>query len=140
MTAYEKPLPVIDHDSRPYWEGARAQELRAQRCTHCGRLRWPPVGVCPQCHQWDHAWERLSDTGTVTSFVTVHRPGALGFADEIPYVIAKITIDDTDGNVTLTSNIIGCGVEAVKVGVPVRVVFKQATPEITIPLFEPIAP
>ena len=36
-------------------------------------------------------------------------------------MIAKITIDGTDGNVTITSNIIGCAVETVRVGLPVRV-------------------
>src|SRR4051812_25961562 len=108
MNEYEKPLPVADEDSRPYWEGANAHELRAQRCSDCGRLRWPPAGICPNCHRWDHTWEKLSNQGTVMSFVIVHRSSAEGFAKDVPYIIAKVTIDDTDGNVTITSNIVDC--------------------------------
>ena len=34
--ATEKPIPAPTHETRPYWEGCKAHELRIQRCGECG--------------------------------------------------------------------------------------------------------
>ncbi len=133
-----KPLPAIDADGRPFWEACRRHELRAQCCAGCGRFRWPPRGACPSCHSWAHEWVRLDGTGTVASFVAVHRaPPA--FAADAPYVVAYVELDGTGGEVKLLSNVIGCGWQAVRVGLRVRVVFEDVDDEISLPKFEPIA-
>jgi hypothetical protein len=38
----------------------------------------------------------------------------------------------------MISNIVGCGVEDVKLGMKVTVAFEQASPEIWLPKFKPI--
>ncbi len=139
MTEYTKPLPAPDSDTKPFWDACKEHELRAQRCTACGRFRWPPQGVCPSCYSWDFEWAKLSETGTVCSFVVVHYVSVPAFADDIPYVIAQITIDGTQNQVILTSNVVECPWETVKVGMAVRAVYDDATPEYTLVKFRPIA-
>jgi|SRR5581483_9769316 len=137
MRELAKPAPVPDADTRPFWEACRAGELRAQRCTHCGRFRWPPQGFCPGCYAWEHTWERLAGRGTVTSFSVVHHSAVPSFKDDLPYVVALITLDGTDDRVTLTSNVVDCPWEEVRVGMPVEVVFRAIAAEATLPQFRP---
>ncbi len=133
---YKKPIPVPDLDTKGFWDGCKAHELRAQRCS-CGVLRWPPQGICPICYSWDYAWVKLPETGTVVSLVVVHHE-TTAFTDDLPYVVANILIDGTDGKVRLLSNVVGVPVEDVTVGLPVRVFFDDVTDEISLPKFRPI--
>jgi hypothetical protein len=138
MSPPAKPLPVADPDTAPYWEGANAHELRAQQCAHCGRFRWPPSGVCPSCQSWQSRWVKLPGTGVVNSFVVVHQPfGA--FASEIPYAMARIALDDTDGRVVVSSNVTDCPWQDIRVGMRVTVFFDDVTENVTLPKFRPLA-
>ena len=135
--AYDKPLPAPDAATLPFWEACKQHELRAQRCKACGRFRFPPQGVCPSCYSWDYEWAKLSETGRVVSFVVVHYVSVPAFAEDVPYPIANVAIDGTDDHVQFTSNLLGVPWEDVKVGMPVRVVFEDVTPECTLPKFRP---
>ena len=55
--------------------------------------------------------------------------------DPYPYVVAVVAIDEDPG-VRLTTNVVGCPPDEVRVGLPVRVVFEQQG-EVWFPLFEP---
>ena len=134
---YAKPLPAPDLDTRPFWDACREHELRAQRCPACGTFRWPPQGVCPSCYAWNNEWVKLQDTGKVISFVIVHYVSVPAFAPDVPYAIAHIEIDGTDGKVELTSNVVDVPLDDIKVGMPVRVFFEDVTPEYTLPKFRP---
>ena len=134
----ERPLPQPDRDTQPFWDACRKHELRAQRCSACGRFRWPPQGLCPHCHAWNDDWQVLADTGKVLSFVVAHYVAVQAFAADVPYVIAHITIDDTEDEVVLVSNVVGCDWQQVHVGMPVRVFFDDVTPDCTLPKFRPV--
>jgi uncharacterized OB-fold protein len=137
MADCRKPLPIADSDSKPYWDAAKAHELRAQQCASCGAFRWPPRGVCPSCHSWQFRWVELPGTGTIASYIVAIHPVA-AFASDVPYVIGRITLDGTDRLVTITSNVVDCPWEQVKVGMRVRVFFDDVTPDVTLPKFKPI--
>ncbi len=137
MNAYAKPLPKTDVDSQPFWDACKQRELRAQRCGDCQRFRWPPQGFCPECYSWEYEWSRLPQTGKVVTFVVVHYAAVAAFQPDLPYVVAHIAVDDADGRVQLISNIIGCPWEDVKVGMAVKAVFEDVSPEVTLAKFEP---
>jgi len=137
VTEYAKPLPLADPDTETYWEGTKAHELRAQKCSGCGKLRWPPQGFCPHCYSWQSSWVKLSQTGAIESYVVVHQATAQSFAGDVPYAVAHVVIDGTDGAVVLTSNVIELPWEEVKVGMKVEAVFDDVTPEVTLPRFRP---
>jgi hypothetical protein len=137
MVEYTKPLPTPDRETEPFWQACAAHELRAQRCTQCGKFRWPPSPLCPHCRSWDFEWAQIEPMGRVHSFVVVYYSASPVFAAEIPYVVAHITMDGTDGAVRLISNIVDCPSEKVWVGMPVSVVFDDVTPEVSLPKFRP---
>lgn len=126
----ERPMPVEDADSRPFWEGCRAHVLQAQRCRDCQTFRWPPRGLCPHCWSWSFEWQVLPGTGTVASYVVVHQATPT-FADMAPYTIARIALDGTDDGVLLTSNLENADP---RVGMRVQVVFDDAG----LPRFRPL--
>ncbi len=54
----------------------------------------------------------------------------------VPYVVATVKLAEGPH---LMTNIIGCAPDAVRIGMPVRVVFRKMSDEITLPMFEPVA-
>ena len=138
MAPYAKPLPVADRDTQPFWEFCKQHELRAQRCTACGAFRWPPRSFCPKCCSAECEWVRLSGRGSVYSFSVVHHAVVQAFADDVPYVVALVTLDGASDQAPLLSNIVDCPWDVVRVGMPVQVVFDDVTPEVTLLKFEPL--
>ena len=138
MAEYAKPLPIPDTETQPFWDACARHELRAPRCTSCGRFRWPPSPLCPHCRSWDFEWAKLEGTGRVYSFVIVHYSPVPAFAEEMPYAVAQVELDGSDGAVRLTTNILDCPPDKVSVGMRVAVAFEDVTPEITLAKFRPI--
>ncbi|HEX6513624.1 MAG TPA: Zn-ribbon domain-containing OB-fold protein [Chloroflexota bacterium] len=132
-----KSLPVPDMDTQPFWDACKARELRVQRCAGCGRFRWPPRAFCPRCFSWDAEWARLSGRGTVYSYTVVHHVTSPAFKEDVPYVVALVTLEGTDGAVQLIGNVIGCPWEHVQAGMPVEVMFEDVSPDVTLPQFRP---
>ena len=134
MFVIDKPLPAVTEDGAPYWEGCRLGELRAQRCTTCGHVRWPPSALCPRCLADGTEWRALSGRATVYSFIVVHRPQHPAFFADAPYNVAIVELDE---GVRLHTTIVDCPHEAIEVGMPVEVVFERVNDEVTLPRFRP---
>jgi uncharacterized OB-fold protein len=136
MNADARPVPVADADSAPFWDGCRAGELRLQQCADCGAHRYPPASLCPACGGGETRWAALSGRGTVFSWIVVVHPSPRAvYADEVPYVVALIDLEE---GVHMASNIVGCAPEDVTAGMPVEVVFEKVSEEITLPKFRPV--
>jgi len=134
MASYHKPLPLINEETRPYWEYCRKHELRMQQCKQCGYIRFPVSVICPACHSMEAEWAKLSGKGTVYSFTIYRVPYHPAFKDDIPYVVAIIQLEEGP---RMESNIIGCKVEEVRMEMPVVVAFDDVTGEVTLPKFRP---
>ncbi len=134
MASYMKPLPLINEETKPYWEYCRKHELRMQKCLQCGHIRFPISVICPKCHSMEAEWAKLSGKGTIYSFTIYRVPYHPAFKDDIPYVVAIIQLDEGP---RLESNIIGCRVEDVRIEMPVEVAFDDVTSEVTLPKFRP---
>ena len=132
---YRKPLPNVDEESRGYWEALARHELYVQRCRGCATMRFYPRAVCPACLSSDTEWLRASGRGTVYTFTVTHQNQAPGFRDELPYVLAIVELAE---GVRLMTNVVGCPLEEVRIGLPVEVVFEAVTPEVTLPKFRPV--
>ena len=128
------PLPRPSDLSAPHWEGAQAGELRVQRCTACNTCVFIPQPACTKCFSSELEWVTSSGRGTVYSFTVVHRPQRPEF--QVPYAVAIVELEE---GWYMLSNLVGCAVEDVKIGVPVDVVFEKMSEEITLPLFRPRA-
>jgi uncharacterized OB-fold protein len=126
------PLPVPDEDSAPFWEYCRSGELRAQRCTSCGHLRYPPRPTCPQCGSTDVEWQKLSGRGKVFTYAISHQAIHPALEGRVPFTTLVVELDE---GIRMTSNLIE-GSPAIEIGTPVEVVFEKETDEITLPRFK----
>ncbi|MGH2850214.1 MAG: Zn-ribbon domain-containing OB-fold protein [Solirubrobacteraceae bacterium] len=91
---YEKLLPQITEANRPFWEGCLAGELRLQVCESCGQRRLPDSPVCPRCLSRDFEWRAQSGRGRVWSWIVMHQRYLEAFADELPYVVLLVELDE----------------------------------------------
>ena len=134
--AYTKPLPTLDNWNRPFWEATRQDRLVAQECNNCEHVFYPPGPVCPHCLSRSIAWRQLSGRGKVESWVVFHQLYYKGFADDLPYNVATIRLEEgISVSVQRCRNI---GTRSLHVGMKVEVVFEKATDEISIPKFRPL--
>jgi uncharacterized OB-fold protein len=87
---------------------------------------------CPDCFGVA-AYAPVSGRGRVFTYTVDHYP----FNPEVPvpYVIAIVELVEQDG-LRFTTNVVNCPIDAVAIGMPVRVVFEQQG-EVFVPLFEP---
>jgi uncharacterized OB-fold protein len=92
----DRPLPIPDRDSAPFWDGVSAGELRLQRCADCGTWRWPARAICNRCHSFQAEWRAVSGLGTVTSWIRTHQPFMRAFADDVPYTVVQVRLDEQD--------------------------------------------
>ena len=134
MSNYVKPLPVPSLESLPFWEGCRRHELLLQRCARCRTFWFPPSILCPECLSTAWEWTKISGRGEIYSFVIFHRTYHTGFADEIPYVVAVVELEEGP---RLMSNIIECEPHAVRCEIPVEVVFEDVSETVTLFKFRP---
>ena len=68
------------------------------------------------------------------TYTVVYHATHAAMVDRVPYIAALIELDE--GPRVLT-NLRNCSEEQVQVGMPVKVLFEELTPEITLPQFEP---
>ena len=139
MAAGGKPqqaLPRVDEESRGWFEGLARHELWLQRCGSCQTIRFYPRAVCTVCLSSEVVWERASGRGTVYTFTATYQNQSPGFRDELPYVLAYVTLDE---GVQMLTNIVGCPADQVKIGMPVEVTFEDVNDHIAIPRFKPVA-
>jgi uncharacterized OB-fold protein len=129
-----KPEPKPTPETRPFWDGCAAGELRIPRCRTCARHHFYPRPICPYCGSTDLEWVASDGTATLYSYVISHRP-APGFADETPYVIAVVELPE---GVRMMTNLVNVdpNPEKLPLDMPLRVLFEQRG-EVQLPLFEP---
>ena len=135
MTAEMRlPLPALEPESERFWRACREGRLEITRCRACGWYVHPPRPVCPRCQARDVCWEAVSGRATVVSYTVNHQRWMPGM--EVPYAIGLVELIE-QADLRLTTNIVGCAPDAVTIGMPVRVTFRDVSDEIALPLFEP---
>jgi uncharacterized OB-fold protein len=129
----ERPLPAITPETRHFWEGTRAGELRLQKCIACKHVYFPPRPFCPQCASQDVNVFRASGRATLLSYVIHHRP-VPGFVP--PYSIAVVELEEGPRMMTNIVEIEQTP-DALQLDMALEVVFQPMNEEISLPLFRP---
>jgi uncharacterized OB-fold protein len=134
MIAYDKPLPVIDRQHRPFWDAARRHELHLPRCDGCGHLRVQFERWCPRCASQATTWTRMSGRASVWSHCMFHRMYFKAFEQDLPYGVALVELEEGP---RLITNVVGIPRTEVRIGMPLEAVFEDVTPEVTLVKFRP---
>src|SRR5262245_36745892 len=126
------PLP----ETTPYWTAARRHELTLPYCTRCQAYHFYPRATCPQCLSGALEWRRVSGRGRLHTFTIVHR-GPRDFPLGTPYVLAIVELDEGP---RLMTNLVGVAPDptAVRIGMPVEVVFMDVSDTEALPHFRPL--
>lgn len=126
--------PMVGRDSRFFWEGTQAGELRIQKCNACGAKRFPPGPACQQCPAYDRGWEVAAGTGTVFSYVVHRYPPVPG--KELPIVIALVDLDE---GVRMVGEVVdvadGDDGPEIEIGTRLRVDFRTVDDDLTLPIW-----
>ena len=129
-----KPKPRPAPESLPYWQAAKEHRLALPKCEDCSQFWFPPSRTCPHCLSTNVSFQNVSGRGKVFSFVTFHRVYRPAFAEDVPYVVALVELEE--GPRVLT-NILGVTHEDVRCEMPVEVVFDDYDEDVSIPKFRP---
>jgi hypothetical protein len=130
-----QPVPPASELTAPYWTGGLSGELRLQRCANCGHIRYPVSTICPVCWSAEHAWTAMSGRGTVQSYIVFERAYHEAWAEQVPYVVALIELDEGP---VVHSNVVGVDPDQARVGQPVTVVFERRSATAALPQFTPV--
>ncbi len=131
-------LPQVTPENEHFWRGGEVGELRFPRCDDCGYILHPPSPRCPRCLSKNLSITVVSGRATVHAF-TVNWQAWYPNLDP-PYVVAIVVIDEQD-DVRLTTNIVGCPPDDVRIGMPVQVTFEEYPDRdgsVWLPFFEPV--
>ena len=127
MPARKIPAPVETPETAPFWTAAREGRFLIPGCRSCGKPHWYPRAICPFCASDQIEWRVASGKGTIYTYSVMRR------AKE-PYAIAYVTLAEGP---TMMSNIVDCDFDALRVGQPVNVVFKDTENGPPVPMFKP---
>jgi uncharacterized protein len=130
----QRPVPVPDETSAPYWAAAAEHILAVARCTNCGTLTVPPDVVCIACGCTDPQYEftPVSGSGVVRSWTVVRQSFLPGF--DVPFVLVDVELVE-QADLRLVGRLLG-DAEALRLGARVEVAFEDIADGISVPAFE----
>jgi uncharacterized OB-fold protein len=136
MTA-ERPRPVLDLQTEPYWQGLRRKVLLVQFCEKCSVHVHPSKPCCPQCLGTDLRWTEVTGAGVVVGYCTVAQP-FVGLA--APYDVVRVSLLDAP-EVLLVANLTGRPASAgatsdIPIGARVDVVYEVVDDDLVLAQFE----
>ena len=129
MTEARKyPAPVTNPETKPFWDAAALGKFMIKRCTACGEPHFYPRPHCPFCFSDKVEWQEASGRGTIYTYSVMRRA-------PVPYAIAYVTLAEGP---TMMTNIVDCDLDLLRIGQPVRLVFKPAANGQPVPMFTPV--
>ena len=124
--------PAPTPDELEFWRSGADGILRVQRCNSCRRRQHPPNPVCHECLSRDLVLEPVSGEGTVYSFTINHQPWLPHLTE--PYAVIVVELDEQPG-LRFVSRLVNTPVDAVAVGMRVRVAFVPLDDDLFAPYF-----
>jgi uncharacterized OB-fold protein/acyl dehydratase len=114
--------PASSRDTKFFWDGVNAHELRIQRRPD-GSLQHPPVPAIWQDKQAPIDYVVASGRGTVFSYVVHHAPKVPGRT--LPFVIALVELEE---GVRMLGELRNVDPAAVQIGMPLRAMYIDFPP------------
>jgi uncharacterized OB-fold protein len=134
----ERPAPVANELTKPFWDACNEKRLVLQNCTACQRLHYPPTEKCSKCGSGKMVWKEVQGKGHIDVFFVIRDSRIRGFRSAQPINFAVITLDEDPG-INFLSNLPGTAPGEVTPGAPVELTFEQTSNGQLIPEWRVIA-
>jgi len=130
MTDMDSVLPVQDAVSAPWFEAAAQGKLLLQRDPATGKAQFYPRAHVLGAPEREPEWFQASGRGTLHTFTVVKRSLHKQFA--VPFTIAIVDLEE---GVRMTSWIVDVPEDQLRCDMPIKVVFREIHPGLTMPCF-----
>ena len=136
VAEYNKPIPVPQGESDEYWNKAKEGELWLRNCNSCGNAYFYPRDISPCCFSKDTSWIKASGKASLHTYAIVHRAPHPGFAQDAPYVVAIVDLEEGP---RMPTNIVidDPTPENLQIGMALEVTFEDISEKIALPKFKP---
>ncbi|RJQ75217.1 MAG: Zn-ribbon domain-containing OB-fold protein [Desulfobacteraceae bacterium] len=114
----KRSLPVKENLFEFGRDGTGDIKLLGSRCIACGEKHFPQKSICPNCSGRRLNKIYLSESGAIVTYTVVRQASPL-WRGRVPYVIAVVKLDD---GTEISSHLVGCNPETIRIGARVRVV------------------
>jgi uncharacterized OB-fold protein len=125
MARQEGIAAIANPETRTFWEAAADGRLLVPKCNACGRFHWYPRRICPHCASSAIEMQEAKGSGEVYSYSIMRRA-------KVPYAIAYVRLSE---GTTMMTNIVDCDFDDIRVGMPVKLVFKESSEGYPLPMF-----
>ena len=123
----ERPAPVPNELTKPFWDACNERRLVLQMCTMCERLQYPPTPRCDKCGSADtFEWREVEGKGHIDVYMVIRDSRIRGFRSAQPINFAVITLDEDPG-INFLSNLPGTPPGEVPVGAQVELIFEETS-------------
>lgn len=135
-----KPLPSPTPETQPYWDACKKHELWVRSCNDCPKRYFYPRDICPECFSRNTEWIRCSGRGTLHTFGIVVRPPHRGWAEDVPFVVAMVDLEE---GCRMPTNLVEVDADpadparSIRIGMAVELVWEDRTEDISLPMFRP---
>jgi uncharacterized OB-fold protein len=132
MINMESVLPVHDAVSQQWFDSVKNGVLLVQRDPVTGTAQMYPRARVVGFPEREPEWFEASGRATLYSFTVVHRSIHQEFAGLTPFVIGLVDLEE---GVRMTSWIVDTPIETIRCDMPLKVVFREIHPGLTMPCF-----
>jgi uncharacterized OB-fold protein len=117
--------PPVNQETQHFWYAAAQGKLLYKKCAACSEPHFYPRDHCPFCFSNKTEWQEASGRGTIYTYSVMRRA-------PVPYCIAYVTLAEGP---TVMTNIVDCDLDSIRIGQPVRLVFKPSEGGPPVPMF-----
>jgi uncharacterized OB-fold protein len=134
---YPTPAPTPAGLNADWYRLAAQGQLHFQRCSACGSWRHPPRVLCAECGSAECRWEPSAGRGHLFSWTVTHQPLHPDFADQVPYAVVVVELDEGPRIVCSVRDIAN---EALALDLPVTIGLARLSVDIALPYARPDVP
>jgi uncharacterized protein len=129
MQSQERKIqaPVPNLETQAFWGACAQGKLMIGKCNACGKPHYYPRALCPFCFSDRTELQQASGNGVIYTYTVMRRT-------PIPYAIGYVTLAEGP---TIMTNIVDCDLDRIRIGQPVRLVFKESDGGPPVPMFTP---
>ena len=130
---FSRQLPALEPETAFFWTAGAEGRLLICHCDACDYYIHPPLPRCPKCGSEAIAPKPVSGKARIASYTINVQQWLPGMPT--PFVFAAVELAEQAELYVLT-NIEGCALDKVRIGLPVEVHFEQQE-DVFLPIFHP---